>query len=74
MAVINDKCSCGREVIVRTGEDTKTSSRRDGKQVIYANELTYSSDVCTDAEYSIFRCEDCLEPISKSCPSAAYGD
>jgi len=73
MALINDKCSCGREVIVRTGEDAKYTARRDGKQVIYANELTHSN-FSPNNEYSIFRCEDCLEPISESCPSAAYAD
>lgn len=68
MAIIEDKCSCGQDVIVRTGEDAKYHSRADGKQVIYPDELTYENDGC---EYDIFRCRKCEEPIHLTCKAAA---
>lgn len=70
MAIISDKCSCGREIIVRTESDSKLVFRQDGKQVIYADKPLSDE---YGHEYTIFRCEDCLQPIAESCPSAAYG-
>lgn len=67
MAIINDKCKCGVEVIVRTGSDCKNHFRHDGKQVIYADEPTLDG-----SEYDIFRCRNCHSVISDSCESAKY--
>lgn len=70
MAIINDACSCGQAVIVRTGDDSRVFNRADGKQVIYPDELTVNG---TGAECNIFRCRSCGEPISETCKAAAYG-
>lgn len=71
MAIIEDKCRvCGTEVIVRTGDDSRSHSRKDGKQVVYKNEPTERDG----REYNIFRCEGCSTPIAVSVLSAAYED
>lgn len=67
--IINDECSCGVKVIVRTGADSRARTRRDGKQVIYADELTYENK---GSEYDIFRCRGCMKPIDETCKSAAH--
>ena len=68
MAVINDKCICGQEVIVRTKPDAAYTGRKDGKQVIYPGELTHENK---GTQYNICRCKKCLEPIHLTCKSAA---
>lgn len=67
MAITNTTCSCGKAITVRTIPDAKTVFRRDGKQVVYTDR-----QLIDGAEYDIFRCEGCSEPIHLTCAEAAY--
>lgn len=64
MAIIADKCKCGQPITVRTGADSTSKFRVDGKQAIYPDDL--------DRNYTIFRCKSCLEPVSETVASFNY--
>lgn len=63
MAVIHTNCTCGKAVEIRTGKDSDSRYRKDGKQAVYPGE----------DGYCIFRCRQCLEPLSETVPAFAYG-
>lgn len=68
MAIINEKCTCGAEFVVLTGDDSKwVESRKDGKQVIEKAE--YDKGNFT---YNQFRCDNCHEVVAETLPSAKY--
>lgn len=62
MAIIETACSCGKKVEVRTGGDSGSNFRKDGKQAVYPGE----------SGYCIFRCRACLEPLHQTCPEFAW--
>ena len=62
MAVIKTSCECGQAVEIRTGSDSTSSFRTDGKQAVYPNE----------SGYCIFRCKSCRKPLDKTCPAFSY--
>ena|ERR1035437_7060685 len=62
------KCKCGERVLIEHDAHrfgVKTSNRADGKRVFYHGE--------EDTGWNVFRCKNCGEPISDTCPEAAYG-
>lgn len=68
MAIIDTNCECSEKVTVKTGVDSNSRTRRDGKQVIYTGEEFRFGN----REYNIFRCRKCHEPIGETCPEAAF--
>lgn len=62
MAIVETECSCGEKIEVRTGSDSKSDFRKDGKQAVYPGE----------SGYCIFRCRVCLEPLHQTCPEYAW--
>lgn len=62
MALIRTNCTCGKAVEIRTGQHADNRYRKDGKQAVYPGE----------SGYSIFRCGQCLEPLSETVPAFAY--
>lgn len=62
MAVIQAACTCGTKVEIRTGSDSNSDFRADGKQAVYPGGLGHY----------IFRCRDCLQPLHETVAEFAY--
>jgi hypothetical protein len=67
MSVIKTECECGVKITIKTGNDSKSDFRSDGRQFTYTDDPNRHND----SEYCIFRCEGCEEVIDKSCKQAA---
>lgn len=62
MSIIQTACACGTKVEIRTGSDSNSSFRKDGKQAVYPGERGYC----------IFRCRDCRMPLHETVPEYAF--
>ena len=62
MSIIQTECACGTKVEIRTGSDSNSSFRKDGKQAVYPGE----------SGYCIFRCRDCRMPLHETAPEYAF--
>jgi hypothetical protein len=64
-APIRSTCKCGQIFFIEHGAG-KRSFRADGKRIFYEG--------AEDSAWSVFRCDQCGEPVDKTVPGAEYSD